>query len=98
MTHDLRFDVPALEVALFSEAGYIGAIGSGKTRAERNRRLRADGVGDADLARLHAPIGLQLGARTPDEVAITIAAQLIESNAVTRDKRSAQVALATILS
>lgn len=98
MTHDLKFDVPALKRALATNAGYIGAIGSEKTRSERDARLRDDGVGDADLARLHAPIGIQIGARTPEEVAITIAAQLIESNVIARAKRVTSVAHATVLS
>jgi xanthine dehydrogenase accessory factor len=98
MTHDLKFDVPALRLALASPAGYIGAIGSEKTRTERNTRLRADGVGEADLARLHAPIGLHLGARTPEEVAVSIGAQLIEANAVARETRSGDTTRATVLS
>jgi xanthine dehydrogenase accessory factor len=98
MTHDLKFDVPALKLALASNAGFIGAIGSEKTRADRNARLRADGVGEADLARLHAPVGIQIGARTPEEVAVTIAAQLIEANVLARNKRIASVARATVLS
>lgn len=98
MTHDLKFDVPALKRALASNAGYIGAIGSEKTRAERDARLRDEGVGDADLARLHAPIGIQIGARTPEEVAVTIAAQLIESNVLARAKRITSVVHATVLS
>jgi xanthine dehydrogenase accessory factor len=98
MTHDLKFDVPALKRALQTNAGYIGAIGSEKTRTERDARLRDEGVGDADLARLHAPIGIQIGARTPEEVAITIAAQLIESNVIARAKRVTSVAHATVLS
>ena len=98
MTHDLKFDVPALKLALRSNAGFIGAIGSEKTRADRVARLREGGVGDADLARLHAPIGIQIGARTPDEVAVTIAAQLIEANVVARAKRIETIARATVLS
>jgi xanthine dehydrogenase accessory factor len=98
MTHDLKFDVPALKRALSTSAGYIGAIGSEKTRAERDARLRDEGVGEADLARLHAPIGIQIGARTPEEVAVTIAAQLIESNVIARAKRVTSVAHATVLS
>jgi xanthine dehydrogenase accessory factor len=98
MSHDLKFDVPALAIALASNAGYIGAMGSEKTRADRDPRLRELGVGDADLARLHAPVGIQLGARTPEEVAISIAAQLIESNVVARARRAAGIARATILS
>jgi len=98
MTHDLKFDVPALRVALVSEAGFIGAMGSVKTRAERDARLRELGIGDADLARLHQPVGIQVGARTPDEVAVTIAAQLIEANVIARAKRSETISRATVLS
>jgi xanthine dehydrogenase accessory factor len=98
MTHDLKFDVPALKRALASNAGYIGAIGSEKTRTERDARLRDEGVGEADLARLHQPIGIQIGARTPEEVAVTIAAQLIESSVIARAKRVTSVAHATVLS
>jgi xanthine dehydrogenase accessory factor len=98
LTHDLKFDVPALKRALQTNAGYIGAIGSEKTRTERDARLRDEGVGEADLARLHAPIGIQIGARTPEEVAVTIAAQVIEANVVARTKRIGSVARATVLS
>jgi xanthine dehydrogenase accessory factor len=98
MTHDLKFDVPALQLALTSNAGFIGAMGSEKTRADRTERLREVGIGDADLARLHAPIGIQIGARTPDEVAVTIAAQLIESNVVSRATRIEAISRATVLS
>jgi xanthine dehydrogenase accessory factor len=98
MTHDLKFDVPALRVALVSGAGFIGAMGSVKTRAERDSRLRELGIGDADLARLHQPVGIQIGARTPDEVAVTIAAQLIEANVIARAKRSEAISRATVLS
>jgi len=98
MTHDMKFDVPALQKALASSAGYIGAIGSEKTRTEREQKLRDAGVGEADLARLHAPIGVQIGARTPEEVAVTIATQIIESNVVARAKRVASVARPTVLS
>ena len=98
MTHDLKFDVPALKRALSTSAGYIGAIGSEKTRTEREIRLRDEGVGDADLARVHAPIGIQIGARTPEEVAVTIAAQLIESTVIARAKRVTSIAHATVLS
>jgi xanthine dehydrogenase accessory factor len=98
MTHDLKFDVPALKRALQTNAGYIGAIGSEKTRSERDARLRDEGVGEADLARVHQPIGIQIGARTPEGVAVTIAAQLIESNVIARAKRVTSVAHATVLS
>ena len=98
LTHDLKFDVPALKRALQTNAGYIGAIGSEKTRTERDARLRDEGIGEADLARVHQPIGIQTGARTPEEVAVTIAAQLIESNVIARAKRVTSVAHATVLS
>ena len=97
MTHDLKFDVPALKLALTSDAGFIGAIGSEKTRADRTERLHEEGVGDAQLARLHAPIGIQIGARTPDEVAVTIAAQLIEANVAVRRRRIEMISRATVL-
>jgi xanthine dehydrogenase accessory factor len=97
MTHDLKFDVPALQLALASGAGFIGAIGSEKTRADRDARLRDEGIGEADLARLHAPIGIQIGARTPEEVAVTIAAQLIEANVSARASRISTVAPATVI-
>ena len=98
MTHDLKFDVPALKLALASNAGFIGAMGSEKTRADRTARLREEGIGDAEMARLHAPIGIQIGARTPEEVAVTIAAQLIEANVVARAKRIETISRATVLS
>jgi xanthine dehydrogenase accessory factor len=98
MTHDLKFDVPALKLALGSNAGFIGAIGSEKTRADRGERLREHGVGDADMARIHAPVGIAIGARTPDEVAVSIAAQLIEANVVARAKRIETISRATVLS
>src|SRR5262249_37047326 len=87
LTHDLKFDVPALQKALASNAGHIGATGSEKTGAERDQRMRDACIGEADLARVHAPIGVQIGARTPEEVAVTIATQIIESNVVARAKR-----------
>jgi xanthine dehydrogenase accessory factor len=98
MTHDLKFDVPALKLALDSAAAFIGAIGSEKTRRDRTARLREENVGDAELARLHAPIGIDIGARTPEEVAVSIGAQLIEANAVARRSRIASISPATVLS
>jgi xanthine dehydrogenase accessory factor len=77
LTHDPKFDVPLLEVALRSEAGYVGVMGSRASHADRVRRLREIGVPEADLARLRAPIGLDLGARTPEETAVSIAAEII---------------------
>jgi len=77
LTHDPKFDVPALEVALRSEAVYVGAMGSRRTCEDRERRLREAGITDHELERLRAPIGLDLGASTPAETAVSIAAELI---------------------
>ncbi len=78
LTHDPKFDVPLLEVALRRPAAYIGAMGSRRTHEDRLARLREAGLADAELARLRSPIGLDLGARTPEETAIAIAAALIQ--------------------
>ena len=78
LTHDPKFDVPALQVALRTPAGYIGAMGSRRTHDDRLRRLREAGMAEDELARLHSPIGLDLGARTPEETAISIAAEIIQ--------------------
>jgi xanthine dehydrogenase accessory factor len=78
LTHDPKFDVPLLEVALRTPAGYIGAMGSRRTHDDRVARLREVGVTDEELARLRSPIGLDLGARTPEETAVSIAAELIQ--------------------
>ncbi|WP_238421171.1 XdhC family protein [Gordonia sp. 'Campus'] len=78
MTHDPKFDVPTLGIALASEQfGFIGALGSRRTVDDRNRRLREAGVAETHLARLRSPLGLDLGGHTPGEVAVAIAAQLI---------------------
>jgi xanthine dehydrogenase accessory factor len=77
LTHDAKFDVPAIVTALRTGVGYIGAMGSRRTAAEREERLREEGVGDDGLARLMAPIGLDLGGRTPEETAISICAEII---------------------
>jgi xanthine dehydrogenase accessory factor len=78
LTHDPKFDVPLLEVALRSPATYIGAMGSRRTHDERLERLRERGLTDEELARLRSPIGLDLGARTPEETAVSVAAELIQ--------------------
>jgi xanthine dehydrogenase accessory factor len=77
LTHDAKFDVPLLEIALRRRLAYVGAMGSRRTNADRARRLRAVGVSDGELARLHAPIGLDIGARTLEETAISIAAEIV---------------------
>jgi xanthine dehydrogenase accessory factor len=77
LTHDVKFDIPALVAALATRAGYIGAMGSRRTHDERVARLREAGVGDDGLARIMAPIGLDLGARTPEETAISVCAEII---------------------
>jgi xanthine dehydrogenase accessory factor len=78
LTHDPKFDVPLLEVALrLPEIGYIGAMGSRRTHDDRLERLRQAGLTEAELARLASPIGLDLGARTPEETAVSIAAEII---------------------
>ncbi|HSA53694.1 MAG TPA: XdhC/CoxI family protein [Yinghuangia sp.] len=77
LTHEAKFDVPLLEVALRLPVAYVGAMGSRRTHAERLDRLREVGLSDAELARLRAPIGLDVGARTLEETAVSIAAELI---------------------
>jgi len=77
LTHDHKFDVPAITTALETEVGYIGAMGSRRTHTDRVRRLREEGVDDAALDRVMAPIGLDLGARTPEETAVSICAEII---------------------
>ncbi|WP_227983366.1 XdhC family protein [Nocardia spumae] len=81
LTHDPKFDVPVLRVALrLRGGGYVGAMGSRRTHADRLRRLRAAGLTDTELGRLRGPIGLDLGARTPQETAVSIAAEIIAGN------------------
>ena len=77
LTHDSKFDVPAVRGALATRVGYIGVMGSRKTHDKRTERLREAGVTDTELARLMSPIGLNLGARTPEETAISICAEII---------------------
>lgn len=78
LTHDPKFDVPAVQGALGTKVGYIGVMGSRKTHAKRMERLAEVGVSDpADVARLMSPIGLDLGARTPEETAVSICAEII---------------------
>ena len=77
LTHDPKFDVPLLEVALRLDVAYVGAMGSRRTHDDRLARLRDAGLDDSELARLASPIGLDLGARTPEQTAVSIAAEII---------------------
>lgn len=77
LSHDPKFERPALKYALPHPLRYIGAIGSRKTHADRIATLRAEGVSEDDLARIHAPIGLDIGAVSPEEVAISILAEML---------------------
>jgi xanthine dehydrogenase accessory factor len=77
LTHDPKFDAPLLSVALRLEVAYVGAMGSRRTHGERLLALRAVGLTDAELSRLSSPVGLDLGARTPEETAVSIAAEII---------------------
>ncbi len=77
LTHDPKFDVPLLELALRHNVAYVGAMGSRRTHHDRLERLREAGLGEAELARLSSPIGLDLGSRTPEETAVSIAAEII---------------------
>ena len=77
LTHDEKFDVPALTVALTTPARFIGAMGSRRTTDRRRARMLEDGVSEESLARIHAPIGLPIASQTPEEVAIAIGAQIV---------------------
>lgn len=77
LTHDPKFDEPTLRVILSREVGYIGAIGSRKTSEERSERLKQSGVTDEQLSRIHGPIGLNIGATSPEEMALAIMAEIV---------------------
>jgi xanthine dehydrogenase accessory factor len=77
LTHDPKFDVPVLKAALETPAGYIGAMGSRRTHNNRTARLKEEGVSEEELARISSPIGLDIGARTPEETAVAIAGEII---------------------
>ncbi|MFD9592757.1 XdhC family protein [Kitasatospora sp. NPDC059973] len=77
LTHDAKFDIPLLERALRLPVGYIGAMGSRRTHRDRDTRLREVGLTDAEIGRLRSPIGLDLGARTPEETAVSVAAEIV---------------------
>jgi xanthine dehydrogenase accessory factor len=77
LTHDPKFDVPVLKGALKTPAGYIGAMGSRRTHNNRTARLKEEGVTDEELARISSPVGLDIGARTPEETAVAIAGEIV---------------------
>ncbi|MEU0600483.1 XdhC/CoxI family protein [Streptomyces sp. NPDC006393] len=77
LTHDAKFDIPLLTQALRMPVAFVGAMGSRRTHADRERRLREAGLGERELARLRSPIGLDLGARTPEETALSIVAEIV---------------------
>jgi xanthine dehydrogenase accessory factor len=77
LTHDPKLDDPALKIVLPSEAFYIGALGSRVTQEQRRQRLLAAGMGETDLAKLYAPIGIDLGGQTPEEIALAVMAQIV---------------------
>jgi xanthine dehydrogenase accessory factor len=87
LTHDAKFDVPALVAALATQVGYIGAMGSRRTHAERIVRLEEAGVDAASLLRIRAPIGLDIGARTPEETAVSICSEIIAQRTGRQDAR-----------
>jgi xanthine dehydrogenase accessory factor len=80
LTHDPKLDDPALKIALNSSAFYVGALGSKSTHAKRRERLLNDGVSESQLSRLHAPIGLDIGAQSPEEIALAIMAEVVEAH------------------
>ncbi len=80
LTHDPKLDDPALRIALPSLAFYVGALGSRKTQSQRRERLLQAGLSEAQLARLHTPIGLKIGADTPEEIALAIMAEIVEAH------------------
>ncbi|WP_017240889.1 XdhC family protein [Streptomyces sp. SS] len=80
LTHDAKFDIPLLELALRLPVGYVGAMGSRRTHAQRLDALRATGLTEYQLSRLHSPIGLDIGARTPEETAVSIAGDIIAAH------------------
>ena len=77
LTHDPKFDEPTLKVVLSRNVGYVGAIGSRKTSAERAERLKKQGLTDEQLSHIHGPVGLNIGAKSPEEMALAIMAQIV---------------------
>jgi xanthine dehydrogenase accessory factor len=94
LTHDPKLDDPALQVALRSEAFYIGALGSKKTHASRLARLRAEGLGEEALTRIHGPAGLAIGARSPAEIAVSVLAEITAARHGGPARRTAEASAA----
>jgi xanthine dehydrogenase accessory factor len=91
LTHDPKLDDPALEVALKSEAVYVGSLGSRRTHEKRKARLLEAGITEAQFARIHGPVGLNIGARSPSEIAISIMAEIIQTRAALNEPAERQV-------
>jgi xanthine dehydrogenase accessory factor len=79
LTHDAKLDDPAIQAALASDCFYLGCLGSSRTHAKRLDRLRAAGIPEAQIARIHAPVGLDIGAKTPAEIAVSVLAQITQT-------------------
>jgi xanthine dehydrogenase accessory factor len=78
LTHDPKLDDPTLQIALRSDASYVGALGSRRTNRQRSKRLRQAGLSEEQISRLHAPIGFDIGGRSPEEIAVSIMAEIIQ--------------------
>jgi xanthine dehydrogenase accessory factor len=89
LTHDPKFDEPTLMVVLSRTVGYVGAVGSRKTKEERDERLRKQGLTDEQISRIHGPIGLNIGAESPEEMALAIMAEIV----ATRHRKDASAML-----
>src|SRR5438105_8457103 len=89
LTHDPKFDEPSLRIVLSREVGYIGAVGSRKTKEERDERLRKQGLTEEQIGRIHGPIGLNIGATSPEEMALAIMAEIV----ATRHRKDASAVL-----
>lgn len=79
LSHDPKIDDPSLQIALQAKVGYVGALGSQKTQAQKRENLEAMGVSEADLERIHGPVGLNIGSQTPEEIALSILAEIVQS-------------------
>jgi xanthine dehydrogenase accessory factor len=97
LTHDPKLDDPALKIALQSPAFYVGALGSPNTQAKRRQRLLGEGLSEAQLNRLHGPIGLDIGARAPEEIALAVMGQVVAArNGLEGESRSAETIAARV--